>query len=178
MAGDQCPGQAGAHRLGDRDPGDGPDHHPGRGSRSRWPLALGLSLSVSLTAQAWGGGRQALLALLEQTTQLGRWTQSKAIRGDQIPLRASSESGGCLGLQGLTACPQAFRPTAAPCWNAGSRLPRALHTACLLSSASQNWGAFSSPLVQATRASARRLVAATVSDRAFVLVPRLPSRHL
>lgn len=44
------------HRPGAEGPSDGLDHCGGKGSRSRWPLALrAVSPSVSLTAQAWGG---------------------------------------------------------------------------------------------------------------------------
>ena len=50
------------HRLGAEGPSDGLGHRGGQGSRSRWPLALrAVSPSVSLTAQAWGGGVTSLM---------------------------------------------------------------------------------------------------------------------
>lgn len=55
MPGELCPGQAGGHRLAARDPSDGMSHHEGKGSRSRWPLALRAKSPVSLAAQLWGG---------------------------------------------------------------------------------------------------------------------------
>ena len=55
MPGELCPGQAGGHRLGARDPSDGMSHHGGKGSRSWWPPALRAESPVSLAAQLWGG---------------------------------------------------------------------------------------------------------------------------
>ena len=49
--------------------------------------------------------RRAVLAVLEQTTQLGRRAQGKDIRGDEMPQRARPETGACLGPRGLTAHP-------------------------------------------------------------------------
>lgn len=75
--------------------------------------------------------------LLEQTTRPGRCTQNKAIRWDKSP-----ESSGRLRPQGLSAQPQALRPTAVPTLEFTApaiQLPGALHTG-LHSCARQGWG--------------------------------------